>query len=143
MRKLAALAVVAGAALALAAMSIAAPSGTGWSAKLTVAQEVPKQVVKAPAAHGAFTATLKGNKLTWKLTFAKLSGPAIAAHIHLGGMGKPGGVVVSLCGPCKNGMTGTSTVKASLIKAFGKHLLYVNVHTAKNQAGEIRGQLGS
>jgi hypothetical protein len=140
-RKLAALAVVAGAALALAAMSIAAPSGAGWSAKLTVKQEVPKQAVKAPSAHGAFTATLKGKKLTWKLTFAKLSGPATAAHIHLGGMGKAGGVVVPLCGPCKSGMSGTATVKASLIKAFGKHLLYVNVHTDKNPAGEIRGQL--
>jgi CHRD domain-containing protein len=27
-------------------------------------------------------------------------------------------------------------------QAFPKHLLYVNVHTAKNPAGEIRGQLG-
>jgi hypothetical protein len=141
-KKLAALVVVVGATLALAAMSFAAPRAASWSAKLTVAQEVPKQVVKAPAAHGAFTGSLKGNKLTWKLTFAKLSGPATAAHIHMAGMGKPGAVVVPLCGPCKSGQKGTATIKASLIKAFGKHLLYVNVHTAKNAAGEIRGQLG-
>jgi CHRD domain-containing protein len=141
-RKFAALAVVVGAALMLAAMSFAAARGAGWSAKLTAKQEVPKQAVKAPAAHGAFTATLKGTKLTWKLTFAKLSGPATAAHIHMGAMGVAGGVKVALCGPCKSGQKGTATVPASVIKAFGKHLLYVNVHTAKNPAGEIRGQLG-
>ena len=142
MKKLAAFAVVAGAALALAAMSLAAPRGMGWSAKLTAAQEIPKQAVKTPAAHGAFTAALHGTKLTWKLTFSKLSGPATAAHIHMAGMGKAGGVVVALCGPCKSGASGTATVPAAVLKAFPKHLLYVNVHTAKNPAGEIRGQLG-
>ena len=143
MRKLTAIAVVIGATLALAAVSFAAPRTTGWSTKLTAAQEIPKQAVKAPAAHGAFTATLKGKKLTWKLTFTKLSGPATAAHIHMAGMGKAGGVVVALCGPCKSGASGTATVPAAVLKAFPKHLLYVNVHTAKNPAGEIRGQLGS
>jgi hypothetical protein len=139
-RKFTALAAIVGAALALAATSFGA--STGWSAKLTVAQEVPKQAVKTPAAHGAFTATLKGKKLTWKLTFAQLSGPATAAHIHMAGMGKAGNVVVPLCGPCKSGAHGTATLSAAVLRAFPKHLLYVNVHTAKNPAGEIRGQLG-
>ena len=59
-----------------AAVSLGAPA-RAWAgrAKLTAAQEIPKQAVKAPAAHGAFTATLSGTTLTWKLTFAKLSGP--------------------------------------------------------------------
>jgi hypothetical protein len=122
-------------------MSLAAPRGMGWSAKLTAAQEVPKQAVTTPAAHGSFTAALHGKKLTWKLTFASLSGPATAAHIHMAAMGKSGDVVVALCGPCKSGASGTATVSAAVLKAFPKHLLYVNVHTAKNPAGEIRGQL--
>ncbi len=142
MKKLTAFVVVIGATLALTAMAFAAPRGMGWSAKLTAAQEIPKQAVKTPAAHGAFTAALHGKKLTWKLTFTKLSGPATAAHIHMAGMGKAGGVVVPLCGPCKSGAHGTATVPAAVLKAFPKHLLYVNVHTAKNPAGEIRGQLG-
>jgi hypothetical protein len=131
------------AALALSALSLAAARSTVWSAALSSGQEVPKQAVKVAAAHGQFKGTLSGSKLTWKLTFAKLSGPAAAAHIHLGGMGKAGNVVVALCGPCKSGMTGTSTISAVLMKDFKKHLLYVNVHTAKNQAGEIRGQLAA
>jgi CHRD domain-containing protein len=114
----------------------------GWVAKLTVAQEVPKQVVKNAAASGSFTATLKGTKLTFKLSYAKLTGPVLAAHIHLGAMGQAGNVVVPLCTLCKNPATGTVTVSAALQKDFTKHLLYVNVHTAKNPNGEIRGQLG-
>ena len=71
-----------------------------------------------------------------------LAGPVAAAHIHLGAMGKAGNVLVPLCGPCKNGVSGTVTVSAAVKSAFAKHLLYVNVHTAKNPNGEIRGQLG-
>ena len=108
MRKLVPFALVVVSALVLTAVSLGAPRGMGWSATLTAAQEIPKQVVKTPAAKGAFHATLSGKTLTWKLTFSHLSGPALQAHIHLGAMGKSGNVVVPLCAPCKNGMTGKS-----------------------------------
>ena len=88
-----------------------------------------------------FKATLTGAKLKWKLTFAKLTGPATAAHIHMAAKGQSGNVVVPLCAPCKSGATGTATLTAADLSAFRKHLLYVNVHTTKNPNGEIRGQL--
>jgi hypothetical protein len=137
------LAAVAVAALAISALSGAATTkGNTWEAQLTSAQEVPKQVVKMAAAHGEFKATLTGRKLKWTLTFEDLTGAATAAHIHLGAKGKAGNVVVPLCPPrCKSGTSGTATLTAALIADFGKHLLYVNVHTAKNPNGEIRGQL--
>lgn len=129
-------------ALGLSALSGAATKSTAWTATLTAGAEVPKQVVKMAAAHGKFTGTLTGKKLKWKLTFARLTGPATAAHIHMAAKGKSGNVVVALCPPkCKTGLTGTATLTAALMKAFSKHLLYVNVHTAKNPNGEIRGQL--
>ncbi len=127
--------------LALAALSLAATQKTVWTAALSSGQEVPKQVVKDAAAHGLFKATLSGKTLKWKLTFAKLTGPATAAHIHMAAKGKAGNVVVSICAPCKSGVTGTAKVTPALLSAFKKHLLYVNVHTAKNPGGEIRGQL--
>ena len=135
--------IAAGAActLALAALSLAATQRTVWTAALSSGQEVPKQVVKNAAAHGLFKATLSGTTLKWKLTFAKLTGPATAAHIHMGAKGKAGNVLVSLCAPCTNGVTGTASVTPAVLSAFKKHLLYVNVHTAKNPGGEIRGQL--
>ena len=128
-------------ALVLAALSLAASRSTVWTATLNSRQEVPKQVVKDTAAHGSFTGTLRGSKLKWKLTFAKLTGRAMQAHIHKGAKGKAGPIVVTLCVPCKNGQTGTARISAALLRAFNKHLLYVNIHTAKNPNGEIRGQL--
>ena len=128
-------------AMALAALSLAAPQKTVWTAALSSGQEVPKQVVKNPAGHGLFKATLSGTTLRWRLTFSKLTGPATAAHIHMAARGTAGNVVVPLCAPCTSGATGTATVTPDLLSAFRKHLLYVNVHTAKNPAGEIRGQL--
>jgi hypothetical protein len=132
-------------ALALTALSGAVTAkSTSWTAALSSGQEVPKQVVKMAAAHGLFKGTLTGTKLKWKLTYAELTGPATAAHIHKGAKGKAGNVVVPLCGAtpaCKSGLTGTATLTPALLSAFKQHLLYVNVHTAKNPNGEIRGQL--
>ena len=90
---------------------------------------------------GTFTATLSGTKLTWKLTFQKLSGKAGAAHIHLGRPGKAGNVAVSLCGPCASGVSGKATLTPAQVKAILAGGTYVNVHTAKNAGGEIRGQI--
>jgi hypothetical protein len=134
------------AALVFAAFSSAQPAAAHFrlSTVLNAGQEIPKQVVKNQAAHGTFTGTLVGTKLTWKLTWTKLTGPAAAAHIHTGAMGKAGDVVVALCGPCGNASgskSGTATISATLLKTIQKHGTYVNVHTAKNQGGEIRGQL--
>ncbi len=48
-------------ALALAALSVARPTSTVWTAALSSGQEVPKQVVKNAAAHGLFKGTLSGD----------------------------------------------------------------------------------
>jgi len=116
------------------------------SAKLTAGQEIPKQAVKVPGASGAFTGTLtkqgSGAKLKWKLTFSHLSGPATAAHIHLGKPGVMGNVIVPLCAAnCRPGMTGSATIASKIVADIKAGKTYVNVHTAKNPAGEIRGQV--
>jgi hypothetical protein len=113
------------------------------SGRLSARQEVPAPKGVPAAAKGTFTGTLKGNKLTFKLTFSGLSGPASAAHIHLGKPGKPGAVLVPLCGPCRSGVSKTMTVSKKAHDAIERNGTYVNVHTAKNAAGEIRGQVKS
>ena len=75
------------------------------------------------------------------LKYHGLSGKAVAAHVHLGKKGKAGPVAVALCGPCKNGQSGTVKISKDTEEALEKGGAYVNVHTAKNGAGEIRGQI--
>ena len=143
MKKLVAgLAVAVAASLAVAALAFGArASSISVHAKLTAKQEVPAQAVKDTTAKGKFTGTLVGRKLTWKLTFSGLTGKATAAHIHMGAMGKAGNVAVSLCTPCKSGVHGTTKISRAVKKALAHHKAYVNVHTAKNPNGEIRGQI--
>jgi cytochrome c2 len=97
-------------------------------------------------ATGSFTGTLKVTSatkasLTFKLTYARLTGKALAAHVHLGASGKSGKIVVPLCAPCASGAHGTKSVTAVAAQAMIAGTAYVNVHTAKNPAGEIRGQI--
>jgi hypothetical protein len=139
---IAAFAALAIACVALAgAAGAASTAGSPVSAKLNVKAEVPAP--KGGKGTGSFSGTLNGSKLTWKLTWGTLSGPANAAHIHLGKAGKAGNVVVPLCAgaTCKSGVHGTVTLKAAVLKALKAGGTYVNVHTAKNPAGEIRGQI--
>ena len=103
-----------------------------------------RRALKA-GAQGTFTASLvrsgAGGTLSWKLTFQGLSGKATASHIHVGARGRAGGVKVSLCGPCRTGLRGFARVDAKTISALLAGTAYVNVHTARNPAGEIRGQI--
>jgi hypothetical protein len=114
-------------------------------ATLTAAKERPKPKGNVKRARGAFTATVKkeGTEgvITWRLTFSRLTGRGIAAHIHRGAPGRAGPVIVPLCAPCRSGARGQVTVGAAVLNALETGRAYVNVHTRKNQAGEIRGQL--
>ena len=148
-RRLPLLLTITAAALALASLAVAASSSETYKfkAQLNIGQEVPKPTGTKRGASGRFTATLveKGNsrKLSWRLTFSHLSGPAQAAHIHLGKRGKAGPVAVTLCGPCSSGIYKTTAVTEKVASALEKGRAYVNVHTPKNPSGEIRGQVTS
>jgi hypothetical protein len=115
------------------------------TAALATQAEVPKPTGTRPGARGTFTASLtrQGTRgsLSWRLTFRSLTGAAAAAHIHVARPGVAGPVAVGLCGPCRSGASGTARLKAATMTALLAGGAYVNVHTAKNPAGEIRGQV--
>jgi len=112
-----------------------------FSAALNAGQERPHSVGTKVGASGHFTATVTGTTIKWTLTFSHLTGAASAAHIHTGKRGVPGPVAVALCGPCTSPASGTGTVTAAQLAAMKSGGTYVNVHTAKNPNGEIRGQI--
>jgi hypothetical protein len=127
------------AALALAAAASASPSKEIMlGAKLDAMQDHAKS-----SGTGTFTATITGSKLSWHLAFKHLTGPASAAHIHLGAKGKSGNVLIPLCGPCKANGMGTVKLNAMQLRDVSKLATYVNVHTAKYPNGEIRGQVAA
>jgi hypothetical protein len=145
-----ALIVSAVAALALVGLALAAPQKETYNltANLKARSEVPKPTGVPAGATGLFTgkAVELANdqaKLTWRLTFSKLSGAAGAAHIHTGKPGKAGAVMIALCGPCRNGQRGTATITHAQLAKIEAGGTYVNIHTTKNAAGEIRGQVKS
>jgi len=105
-----------------------------------------KSEVPANASTGSGTADLDydpaSKKLTWKLTYTGLSGPATAAHFHgPAEAGKNAGVAVAIpnatASPAEGSATLTDAQAADLVA--GKY--YINIHTAANPGGEIRGQV--
>ena len=81
-------------------------------------------------------------KLSWKVTYSGLSGPATAAHFHgPAAAGANAGVAVAIpnatASPVEGSATLTDAQAADLVA--GKY--YINIHTAANPGGEIRGQV--
>lgn len=131
---------------ALLAACAAAAAGAGsagslhFTARLNGRSEAPAVQTRGV---GEFSADYDTDTrlLTYKLTYQGLSGPATAARFH---------------GPAKSGQTASPVVsvsdtanpisgEASLTDAqaaeLKKGLWYVNIATAANGEGEIRGQL--
>jgi len=128
----------------LAALAIFASTAfaetVSYKADLLGSQEVPPV---AGDGKGSAELTYDGTtkSLKWKVTFSGLTGPATAAHFHgPAELGKNAGVVIPIPGttsPLEGSATLTDQQAADLMA--GKW--YVNIHTAANKSGEIRGQV--
>jgi hypothetical protein len=127
-------------AIALAGPSMA--SMVNLKADLKASNEVPPG---SGSGSGSVTATYDtdSKKLTWKGSYAGLSGPATAAHFHTGEAGKNGGVVIPIFAgaSAKTPFEGSATLTDAQAADLMAGKLYINIHTAANKAGEIRGQL--
>jgi hypothetical protein len=132
----------AAAALMLAGCQGGAMDGskTPLSAKLSGDSEVPPKPVA-----GSGTASLSLDKasktLSWEISYSGLTGEAKAAHFHgPAAAGANAGVAVPIpvgASPMKGSAVLTDAQVADLLA--GKY--YINIHTAANQAGELRGQV--
>ena len=126
---------------------VALIAGPAWAdtvtfhATLNGASEVPP---KNSPGTGEATATLNTatKQLDYTITYSGLSGPATMAHFHgPAAAGANAGVQV----PLGNNPTSPIKGEAKLTDAQVADLMagkwYVNVHTAANPGGEIRGQV--
>ena len=109
-------------------------------ASMNAASEVPPNDSKAT---GTLTATFDtgSKKLSWKGSYAGLSGPATAAHFH--GPAEPGKnappvVTITNATPNFEGSADLTDAQAADLQA-GRY--YINVHSAAHAPGEIRGQI--
>jgi len=125
-----------------AAVAYAGPAfADKMKATLNGAAEVPPVTTAGKgAAEVDFDPATK--KLSWKVTHSGLSGPATAAHFHgPADPSKNAGVAVAIpnagSSPAEGSATLTDAQAADLVA--GKY--YVNIHTAANPGGEIRGQV--
>ena len=108
-------------------------------ATLSAASEVPATSSKGT---GTVTATYDttSKKLSWKGSYSGLTGPATAAHFHSGEAGKNGPVAVPIA-PAASPFEGSATLTDAQAADLLAGKWYVNVHTAENKGGEIRGQV--
>ena len=81
-------------------------------------------------------------KLSWKVTYSGLSGPATAAHFHgPAESGKNAGVAVAIPNAASSPVEGSATLTDAQAADLEAGKYYVNIHTAANPGGEIRGQV--
>jgi len=128
--------------LASAAPSYAA--AVTFKADLKASSEVPPN---QSSGSGSVTALFDpaSKQLTWEGSYSGLTGPVTAAHIH--GPAEPGknaGVVtwISEKGqPFPSPFKGSATLTDDQASDLMAGRYYVNIHTAANPGGEIRGQI--
>jgi hypothetical protein len=132
-----------------AALLAALGSSQGWSAtmnsvwleaSLSAANEVP---ANGSSGSGKLEASLNQDslELSYSLSYTGLSGPVKAGHFHgPAPAGSNAGVVLPLSGSLASPIQGEATLTPEQAADLLAGKWYVNLHTAANPGGEIRGQ---
>lgn len=142
-----------------AALALACDAGgtsplpvVSYSATLTGAHERPAVVTSASGTAGFM---LIGTTITYTIATTGFSSPLTAGHVHLGGAGETGPVIVPFSITAQSGTVASGAIDVgapvtfgnitisgdSLRRLFDSGTAYVNLHTAGFPGGEIRGQV--
>lgn len=112
-----------------------------YIAVLGGANEVPPVATTAVGV-GTFNLAQAQDKMKFRVVVNGLSGAITDAHFHQGLPGANGGVIQSLLTYVSgNTLEGELTPNAAVLAALASGQVYINIHTAANPGGEIRGQL--
>lgn len=131
---------VLGLALAGCAQMRSEPPDT-FEAAMSGAQEVPP-VSTAGAGQAEVQYRPATGMVHWRVTHSGLSGPVTGAHIHgPAGPGQNASVLIPFTNVGASPITGEARVTPEQLGQLRSGQWYVNLHTARNPNGEIRGQL--
>lgn len=129
-----------------------------FTVSLSGANEAPDRVVTGAFGEGVVTWSRSRRTLTWVIDVYNIPSGSTAAHFHVGGPGVAGPIVVPIDIPptisndfrlagsaaCDalvprpaQGVNSCEDLEQSLMGGQ----IYVNIHTAANPAGEVRGQV--
>ena len=131
-------------ATAVVALLVSSPAWAElvhFTAHLSTAAEVP---TKTGPGTGMADATLDTASAMFNYTirYANLSGPATAAHFHgPANTMETAGVAIKIEGSLVSPIKGEAHLTREQLNDLMQGRWYVNVHTASNPSGEIRGQL--
>jgi hypothetical protein len=141
--------------LALAVPAIFANVATAataqvFTASLNGAAENPG-VVTAGTGDVQIVINAAETAVSFSVSSTNLSGPVVAAHIHIGAVGKNGPIMLPFTvgsGTLRGTLTAANLQKVPGAQTFAAALdairsgnAYVNLHTAAHPGGEVRGQL--
>lgn len=118
-----------------------APAMQGGAMKvaLSAANEVPPN---GSSGSGSATVDVAGNTVKWSVTYAGLTGPVTAGHFHgPAPAGTNAGVVIPFTGSMASPITGSATLTDAQLADLKAGRYYINLHTAANPGGEVRGQV--
>ncbi len=127
--------------LAAAFLSACAMMGMHGPMRVTLSGDQQSPPVKT-SARGSGTITVTADKsVSGSVTTTGVAG--MAAHIHEGPAGRNGPVIIPLTKSGDNTWSVPAGAKLtdSQFASFKAGNLYVNVHSAANKDGEVRGQL--
>jgi len=121
-------------------------AGSAWAdtvaitGKLAASNEVPPN---ASTGMGMLEASLDkaSSVLKWTVTYSGLTGPVKAGHFHgPAPAGQNAGVALGFAGSMDSPIQGMATLTPAQVEDLLAGKWYVNLHTATNPGGEIRGQ---
>lgn len=109
--------------------------------KLAASNEVPANASAGVGAlEGSFDKQTK--MLNWTVSYSGLTGPVKAGHFHGPAMaGQNAGVALGFTGSVDSPIKGSATLTDAQAADLLAGKWYVNLHTAANAGGEVRGQV--
>jgi hypothetical protein len=117
-----------------------------WTADLAPENVVPPVMTSSGSGSASGTVDTDSALLTWDISWAGLTGPAIGVHFHGQATPAQNAAVVVNVGAI-SGLTsptiGDTVITAPQVAFLLAGLWYINVHTATNPDGEIRGQVAA